>query len=157
MATQTAPGRIVVGIDDSDASIDALRWATDEAARRGAQLDIVGVWDVEPVNVGIEMAVLVAPHGQPAERFARLEQAVDWIRPEREGVAYTTELLSGSSGVALTQRAVGAELLVLGRPSHGASRFGSPTLNHILKHIACPVVLVPSQVQVLTETAAHSA
>ena len=43
--------RIVTGVDGSDASHHALAWAIDEAARWGAQLDVVHAWDVPFVVV----------------------------------------------------------------------------------------------------------
>ena len=151
MSNETNARRIVVGIDESDASVDALRWAVSDASRDGAFVDVVGVWDVEPVNVGLEQAVLTTPHGQPAERLARLDQVIDWIQPERDGVRYEVELLSGDTGVALVDRAHGADLLVLGKPHRLGVPFGSHTVNHVLKHATCPVVLVPSRAQVLAE------
>ena len=36
MPTESTSGRIVVGIDESDASVDALRWAVSDAVRTGA-------------------------------------------------------------------------------------------------------------------------
>ncbi len=153
MSKESPARRIVVGIDESDASVDALRWAVSEAKRDGAFIDIVGVWDVEPVNVGIEQAVLTTPHGQPAERLARLDQVVEWIQPERDGVRYEVELLSGDTPVALEDRSRGAALLVLGKPHRLGIPFGSHTVNHVLKHATCPVVLVPSRAQVIAEEA----
>ena len=133
-------------------SVDALRWAIAEAVKSGATVDIVGVWDVEPVNVGLDQAIITTPHGQPAERLARLDQVVEWIQPAREGVEFTVELLSGDTGVALVERAHGAQLLVLGRPHRLGVPFGSHTVNHVLKHATCPIVLVPSRTQVITES-----
>jgi nucleotide-binding universal stress UspA family protein len=152
MPSETAARRIVVGVDESDESVDALRWAVEDAKRDGALVDIVGVWDVEPVNVGIEQAVLTTPHGQPAERLARLDQVVEWIQPERDGVRYEVEVLSGDTGLALLDRAQGASLLVLGRPHRLGIPFGSHMVNHVLKHATCPVVLVPSRAQVIVES-----
>jgi len=151
MSNESNARRIVVGIDESDASVDALRWAVSDASRDGAFVDVVGVWDVEPVNLGLEQGVLTTPHGQPAERLARLDQVIDWIQPERDGVRYEVELLSGDTGVALVDRAHGADLLVLGKPHRLGVPFGSHTVNHVLKHATCPVVLVPSRAQVLAE------
>ena len=148
--------RIVVGIDDSDACVDALRWAVGEAGRRDARLDIVGVWDVEPVNLGVEMTIVSAPHGQPAQRMARLDQVIEWVQPARSGVPYSCELLSGNAGTALTARSDGAELLVLGAPRHIGLPFAAPTVTHILRHASCPVVLVPSLAHAIEEAAARA-
>ena len=148
--------RIVVGIDDSDACVDALRWAVGEAKRRGARLDVVGVWDVEPVNLGVEMAVVTTPHGQPAQRLARVDQVIEWVQPDRDGIECTSELLSGNAGSAITERGDGAELIVLGSPRHIGLPFAAPTVTHILKHATCPVVLVPSRAKAMAEAASRS-
>mgnify|MGYP003346048802 CR=1 FL=1 len=39
----------------------------------------------------------------------------------------------------------GADLLVLGSPHRLGVPFGSHTVNHVLKHAGCPVVLVPAR------------
>ena len=147
-----AARRFVIGIDESDECVDALRWAVTEAKVTRATLDIVGVWDVEPVNVGLEQAIVTSRHGQPAERLARIDQVIGWVQPDRDGVEYTVEVLAGDTGHALVERAGGATLLVLGRPHRLGVPFGSHTVNHVLKHATCPVVLVPSRAQVLAES-----
>src|SRR5205085_9986525 len=38
--------RVVVGVDGSDGSRAALRWALEAAARRGAELEVVAVYPV---------------------------------------------------------------------------------------------------------------
>lgn len=143
--------RIVVGIDESDECVDALRWAVSEARSNRATLDIVGVWDVEPVNVGLDQVIVTGRHGQPAERLARIDQVIEWVQPDRDGVEFTIEVLAGDTGHALVERAEGAALLVLGRPHHLGVPLGSRTTNHVLKHATCPVVLVPSRAQVLAK------
>ncbi|MET9000652.1 universal stress protein [Amycolatopsis sp. NPDC004169] len=44
MTEATARGRIVVGVDGSDAGTAALVWAAGQAAIGGAELDVVTVW-----------------------------------------------------------------------------------------------------------------
>ena len=41
--------RIVVGVDGSDTSRAALRWAYDEAASHGASLTVVTAWHSPPL------------------------------------------------------------------------------------------------------------
>ena len=48
---RTTEGRIVVGVDGSPSSHDALVWAADEAARRDARLDVVNAWSVPEILV----------------------------------------------------------------------------------------------------------
>ena len=41
--------RIVVGVDGSDSSKNALQWAYEEAAHHDASLTVVTVWHVPPL------------------------------------------------------------------------------------------------------------
>ena len=43
---------IVVGVDGSETSSEALRWAADEAALTGARLDVVAAWDYRLIYGG---------------------------------------------------------------------------------------------------------
>jgi len=43
-------GRIVVGVDGSDSSRDALRWAKAQADAMGADLEVVGAWTYPPAS-----------------------------------------------------------------------------------------------------------
>ncbi|GGM89885.1 hypothetical protein GCM10009721_14030 [Terrabacter tumescens] len=42
---RTAPGRIVVGVDGSESSKHALRWAARLAAADGSRVEAVTAWD----------------------------------------------------------------------------------------------------------------
>lgn len=44
MADQSVRGRIVVGVDNSDDSVLALRWAVQQAERTGADVEVLGCW-----------------------------------------------------------------------------------------------------------------
>ena len=58
------PRRYVVGVDGSDASIDALRWAVDEAkAHGGGDVHAVLVWEVP--NGGLATSMGQGPYGLP--------------------------------------------------------------------------------------------
>jgi hypothetical protein len=41
-------GRVVVGVDGSECSLEALRWAFEEASRHGAELVAVTTWTLAP-------------------------------------------------------------------------------------------------------------
>jgi Universal stress protein family len=46
-------GRIVVGVDGSESSKDALLWAANQANLTGERLDVVLSWEVPPVPCGV--------------------------------------------------------------------------------------------------------
>ena len=43
--------RIVVGVDGSDCSVEALRWAYEEGRMRGAQVEVLHVWHLPYVGL----------------------------------------------------------------------------------------------------------
>ena len=61
---------IVVGVDDSEGSADALRWAVSEAKLRGAKVRAVFAWGY-PVYTGLEGAAFYL---DPAERLLYLRR-----------------------------------------------------------------------------------
>lgn len=136
--------RIVVGVDGSDASRRALRWAVDEARLRHADLHVVHA-SAEP---------FVAPHGPSIPGLVRAVQAVDG-RPERvleaslagvlDGdVPVRREIIAGPAAPALLAAAQDADLLVVG--SRGRGGFTGLLLGSVsqqcVAHAPCPVVVV---------------
>lgn len=135
--------RIVVGVDGSDGGDRALRWAAQEAAKRGGTVQAVIAWTWD----GIEGAVVAKTH--PGEEQARAEQALS-----RSVIAATTafptvitagEAIEGAPAKVLTGAAAGADLLVLG--SHGHGRLFHVVLGSVaeecIRVATCPVVVVP--------------
>ena len=70
---------IVVGVDGSEESVEALRFALDEAARSHAAVKAVTAWHVPPAAYGMGWTVPVEPESyetvarkllRPAERAA---------------------------------------------------------------------------------------
>lgn len=134
-------GRIVVGVDGSKRSDVALRWAEDEADRRGCTLVVVHAWEY--------------PYRMTEEGFARgstlaevdasivLERAVD-AATDRMSSPVIGELAEGSATQALLDAAEQADLLVVG--SRGRGGFRSMILGSVAHavsaHASCPVAVV---------------
>jgi nucleotide-binding universal stress UspA family protein len=139
---------VVVGVDGSDGSRAALRWAADEARVRGAQLTVVNAWwqpvTVSPLGepVSLQQRVDLRPR---SERLLR--EAASWIDPQVAG-SLDVELLPVESPTApaLLECAKGAGLLVVG--SRGRGGFAGLLLGsvsqHCVRHATCAVVVVPS-------------
>ena len=53
--------RIVVGVDGSESSAQALRWAVDEARRRDATLEVVMTWEYPALYATASHAVMLPP------------------------------------------------------------------------------------------------
>jgi nucleotide-binding universal stress UspA family protein len=140
----TQPGRIVVGVDGSDGSMRALRWAVAEAAVRHAELVLVNTWHF--VYAG-ELVVAAADAMEEASRSI-LEEAKTEAMSLGATVAETrTEC--GGAAESLIAAGKGAELLVVGsrgRGGFGALLLGS-TSQQVVHHAPCPVVIVPASWQ----------
>ena len=145
-------GTIVVGVDGSDASGDALRWAAEEARLRSSSLVAVHAWSFVPPQPIGDPGMLAMPagdlHGQlDAESEAArisLDNAVAGILGADAGVEVERKLVEGDAGEVLVAESKEAELVVVG--SHGRSGFKAAILGsvsrHVVDHAACPVVVV---------------
>lgn len=135
-----APGRIVVGVDGSPCSIDALRWAAHQAALTGARVDAVMSWEY-PTNFGMEFGVVDVDWAQNAELAlgTSLRQA---FGPRVEAV--TGRVVRGRPGEVLVAAAAGAQLVVVGSRGHGAMAgmlLGSVS-EYVTAHAPCPVLVI---------------
>lgn len=141
---------LVVGVDASPEALGALRWAVDEAWRRGVSvLAVHGLDAPDPV----ELRVL----GLPVELVtARLEQLRAAARDEVDGQIYRAVPVDGevdidrvivdAGPVAALQRYATAEhLLVVGtRGRRGFAELGPGSVSHqCAHHAAGPLVIVP--------------
>lgn len=134
--------RIAVGLDGSQASVEAVRWAARQAGLTGATLELVTAWSF-PVSYG-------AP-SIPDVDWASEAEAIQADGRERAQlpteVAVTSSVLQGHPADVLVARSVGADLLVVGSRGHGGfvgMHLGSIS-NHVVAHSACPVVVIRHQ------------
>lgn len=135
-------GRIVVGVDGSDGSRRALRWALGEARLRGADLDVVCA--VAEPRPWVDPVLFPPP---PAEDLCGQGRAiVDEVLGGIDLAGVHVERISAVGGGArvLLEAAVGADLLVVG--SRGRGGFRSLMLGSVAQqavtHAMCPVVVV---------------
>jgi len=135
---------IVVGVDGSAESKEALRWALEEARLRDATLRAVYAW---------HNPYLLAPGFGPPEDFqpdALREQAAETLDAVIEEVVGTSDVhvdtvvAEGPAGSVLVEAAEGAELLVVGSRGHGGFvglLLGSVS-QQCVTHAPCPVLVV---------------
>jgi nucleotide-binding universal stress UspA family protein len=135
---------IVVGVDGSDGSRRALRWAVVEARRTGCAVEAVTAWFWD----GLEGAMLAAT--SPTEQRERAERIsareVDAIIAELgTSTPIAREVVEGHPVPVLVEAANAARLLVLG--SHGNGRVHHAVLGSIseecVRLATCPVVIIP--------------
>lgn len=144
------PARVVVGVDGSVGSRQAVLAAVEEAARIGGSVEAVSSY--QPTDHWTDLASVVVPSVE--EIRARLgdaarEQVDAALREASErGIAHAPEVrievVEGPPGDVLTRRARGADLLVVGSRGRGAFRavlLGSVAL-HCVMHASCPVMVV---------------
>lgn len=136
---------IVVGVDGSDNSLDALRWAAVEARLHGCTLHVVGTYTTPIMSTGYELAV---PDPSDLEAAARtvLDSAVDTLAAEDalDGVDVEIHAVEGHAGERLISLAADALMLVVGSRGHGGFiglLLGSVT-NYVVSHARCPVTVV---------------
>ncbi len=144
----------MVGVDGSDASGDALRWAAEEARLRSLPLVALHAWAFVPLQPIGDPGMLAVPAGDLAGQLSAendaaqigLDQAVEAALGAESGVEVERKLIEGDAGEALVAASKDAELVVVG--SHGRSGFKAALLGsvsrHVVDHAACPVVVVKS-------------
>jgi nucleotide-binding universal stress UspA family protein len=136
-------GRIVVGVDGSDSSRDALRWAKAQADATGAELVAVTAWSY-PTASYPTMAGYV-PLGSPVDLEAESRTELETVVKETLGeVPVRLLVIEGHPAKALLDAAHGATLVVVGCRGHGGfvgSLLGSVS-QHVVAHAPCPVVVI---------------
>jgi nucleotide-binding universal stress UspA family protein len=135
--------RIVVGVDGSEPSREALGWAVAEAAAHGAGLQVVNVYDLAP---------LIAPLGAPmppetevagTSSQALLEEMTEGVA-DGSGVEIDLVPANGPTSRTLLDAARDADLLVVGSRGLGGLRrllVGSVS-QQCVYHSTCPVAVV---------------
>ena len=141
------PG-IIVGIDGSVHSKNALEWAMKEAAIRHAPLTVI---TVHPVIAGFSGRPVAYPTDEARTDKAReaAQEEVDKTLAQLAGPGPETVTVQGVSGFpaeVLITAGRDADMLVVG--SRGAGGFSRLLLgsvsSQVTHHAQCPVVVIPS-------------
>jgi len=139
---------IVVGVDGSEISHAAARWAAREARRRGAPLRVLLTY--EWAWPGAQFA-----SHPPAEQVAQEEAAklvaaaVGQAREAAPDADITGEAVRGAATKALLDASHGAALVVVGGRGHGGFvnlMLGSVS-QQVATHASCPVAVVRGHVE----------
>lgn len=145
---QSRTERIVVGVDGSEGSLVAVRWALDEAGRRQAPVHLVFAWQMPeaygPINVWGADVAQNSRHEWAERARAEAERLAGQIE-DRPDVSMSWEVIQGHPAHALVGVAQANDLLVVGTRGHGGfvgALLGSVS-QHVVSHAVCPVVVVP--------------
>ncbi|MFI2609583.1 universal stress protein [Kitasatospora sp. NPDC018619] len=141
----SANPRIVVGVDGSPASEQALRWAIDYARAVGGTVHAIAAWEYPAFYGWAGQGVPTVESFNPEELAGQtLTETVAKVAGDDAGVRITESVLPGNAAQALLEGAKGAALLVVG--SRGLGGFSGVLLGsvsrHLTEHAPCPVVVV---------------
>jgi nucleotide-binding universal stress UspA family protein len=139
----TKGGVVVVGVDGSEASKDALRWAIRYARMTGATVHAITVWHF-PASFGWGPVPAVPGMDLEADARAALKETIEAVGDTGEPVTIQTEVVEGPPALMLLRAAADADLLVVGSRGHGAFAgmlLGSVS-EHCVHHATCPVVVI---------------
>ncbi|MEE6273143.1 universal stress protein [Georgenia wangjunii] len=139
-------GGVVVGDDGSACAEVAVRYAFEEAARRGAPVHVVRSWTIptgvrpDDVPFGTTPSIVELQDGTLAETERRIAD----LRAELPGVEAHAHAVHGRADHVLVGAARGADVLVVG--SRGRGRVASALLGSVatacMRHSTVPVVVV---------------
>ncbi len=137
--------RIVVGVDGSQSSRDALAWAAKRAELTGDTVDAVIAWQYPAVVGGYGWGVVAAADADSyAELAAKVLSEAIAAAAVPAGVTVRQIVRQGFPAQVLLDAADGAGLLVVGSRGHGG--FAGLLLGSVSQqcahHATCPVVIV---------------
>ncbi|MFZ1178712.1 MAG: universal stress protein [Mycobacterium sp.] len=157
-------GRIVVGVDGSQGSLNALLWALGEARARKIPVHAVFAWKYHPrwvdPGLGSMFPLGYQPEGGvPADEFADTAASVEKLLdaaiskvtesdPDRASgpVSVTRETVQGHAAHVLLKSVGECDMMVVGSHGHGGfvgAMLGSIS-QHVVSHSRCQVVVVPA-------------
>ena len=133
--------RIVVGVDGSEQSNLALRWAASISTTTGASIDAVTVWHL-PTSMGWGYASDV--WNPEADAGKCLEETVDKIFGTNRPAGLRLLVRQGLPPNVLLDESEGALMLIVGSRGHGGFAgmlLGSVSAN-CAEHATCPVLVI---------------
>ncbi|NBE84019.1 universal stress protein [Micromonospora rubida] len=140
-----ADGPVVVGVDGSESSADAVEFAFDEAARRGVPLVAVRAWLYPaPLGPGDILPLVYDLEALAAEEERVLAESVAGFAARYPDVPVRQRLMRGSPAGVLVEESKTAQLVVVGARGRGALAgllLGSVS-HAVLHHAHAPVAIL---------------
>lgn len=134
--------RIVVGVDGSEGSKAALRWALGYAADTGGEVTALITW-AHPTYYGLGAPMVEEDLDQAASTTLAESVGEATAQPDK-AVPVQQNVVRGLAAQALLDAAASADLLVVGSRGHGGftgALLGSVS-QHCVHHSPCPIVVV---------------
>lgn len=153
-------GRIVVGVDGSQGSLNALLWAFGEARARKIPVHAVFAWQYFPSGGDSGLGSMFPLAYRPdvptfSDVAASVKELLDAAVSKAtesdpdsatDPVPVTQETVEGHAAQVLLEIVRGCDLMVVGSHGHGGfvgAMLGSVS-HHVVSHSRCPVVVVPA-------------
>ena len=141
-----AERRIVVGVDGSDCSETALRWAVDKAAQDGATLVAVTTWTALPPPIAYPYAGF--PDHDPSDpreaALRALNEIVGAVLQGKPNLPVELVAVPGDAAKVLIEQSKGADLVVVGaRGRGGIGDWLIGSVGHkVVQHAHCSVAVI---------------
>lgn len=140
--SETAYGRITVGVDRSEHSRKALGWAFEQAERTATDLHVLHAWQPRDAkDPGLGSADWQT---YTAQCRAQIEESVADQQRRHPAVKVLTEIADGNPTRALINESHESDLIVIG--ARGAGGFEGLVLGRVavdvLTHATCPVLVM---------------
>lgn len=137
--------RIVVGVDGSPGSIDALEWAVAEGVLRGAMVEVVHSFHVPYAGGTAVVPLVLDPAEFQVSAEALLDKAIAQVDATALGGRMRRAAIEGPAALVLVEAARDAAMLVVGARGHGglAGMLMGSISRQVSEHASVPVVIVP--------------
>ena len=138
---QAPAGVVVVGVDGSDGSKQALRWAAHIAASSNTAIEAVAAWEF-PLGYG--WGAVPQDWNLADDTQANLAQTVDEVFGADRPPGMRLTVVEGNAARVLVERSGGALMIVVGSRGHGGFAgllLGSVSAS-VAEHSRCPVLVV---------------
>lgn len=137
--------RIVVGVDGSDSSKQALLWARYLAKAMSCSVEAVNVWQpVQSYGVGYGWVALPTDWNPATDAEVLLQDTIKEVYGDDLPVDLKITTLEGLAAKELLKASDGAQMLVVGSRGHGG--FAGLLLGSVSsacsEHATCPVLVV---------------
>jgi len=143
-ADPTTPSRIVIGVDGSESSKTAVRWAHSLARMTGGTLQAVAAWQPYAPAYGYNSGITVPDWNPAVEANKIVEETLDEVFGTERPADLDIVVREGSAARVLLDISRDARMLVVGSRGHGG--FAGLLLGSVssacAEHAACPVLVV---------------
>lgn len=143
-AAEAGNGRIVVGVDGSEPSKQALRWAAFIASTTGASIDAIASWRLNAFASGPALIERPAEWDRTKEISAMLSATLTDVFADSPPARLNSVVQEGVAAKVLVEASEGARMLIIGNRGHGG--FVGLLLGSVstvcAAHATCPVMVI---------------